>query len=168
MKRWFVVYTQARAEERAVEHLQRQGIQCFLPRCRKTRRHARKTDTVLEPLFPRYLFTQFDPDASMWRSINGTRGVIGLLTGGSRPLPVPDGMVEKLQMETADDGVMPLTALGMFWKGRKVRVKSGPFANQPAEVAEVLPDGKDRVQILLNLLGVETSMQVPSYALEIA
>ena len=168
MKRWFVVYTQVRGEERAVRHLENQGIRCFLPRYRKTRRHARKTDTVLEPLFPRYLFTEFDPDASIWRSINGTRGVVGLLTGGARPLPVPKGMVERLWAEAAQDGTTPLTALGMFWKGRKVRVKSGPFANQRAEVAQVPPDGKDRVQILLNLLGVETSMQVPSYALEIA
>lgn len=168
MKRWFVVYTQARAEERAVYHLENQGIRCFLPRYRKTRSHARRTDTVLEPLFPRYLFAEFDPDASRWRSINGTRGVVGLLTGGTRPQPVPEGLIERLQSQAAGDGTTPLTALGVFWKGRKVRVKSGPFSDQTAEVAQVPTEGKDRVRILLKLLGVEASMQLPSHALEIA
>lgn len=168
MKRWFVVYTQAQGEERALQHLQNQDIRCFLPRLRKTRRHARKSDTVLVPLFPRYLFAQFDPDTCRWRSINGTRGVVGLLMGATRPLPVPTGIVERLRAETGDDGVTSLAALGLFWKGRKVRVKSGPFSDQTAEVAKVLPSGRDRIQILLTMLGVETSMQAPAYALEIA
>ena len=52
MKRWYVVYTQARAEERALWHLQNQGFDCFLPRFRTTKRHARKTSIVLERCFP--------------------------------------------------------------------------------------------------------------------
>lgn len=168
MKRWYVVHTQSRAEHRAQWHLQNQGFECFVPRCRRTRRHARKTDTVLEPLFPRYLFVHFDADASRWLAINGSRGVIALLTDGTRPLPVPSDLIEKLMVETDEEGVTPLTSLGMFWKGRKVRIKSGPFAGQMGEVADVLAKGRDRVHVLLSMLGVQTSMQLPSYALETA
>ena len=168
MKRWYVVYTQARSEDRALWHLQNQGFDCFLPRCFKTRRHARKTDTVLEPLFPRYLFTRFDPDVARWRAINGSRGVVGLLDDGVRPLAVPGGLIERLLAQSDQQGVMPLASLGMFWKGRSVRIKSGPFAGQIGEVGDVLAKGRDRVQILLNMLGVETSMEMPSYALETA
>ena len=70
--------------------------------------------------------------------------------------------------ETDEEGVTPLTSLGMFWKGRKVRIKSGPFAGQIGEVADVLANGRDRVLVLLSMLGVQTSMQLPSYALETA
>lgn len=168
MKRWYVVHTQARAEDRAQWHLQNQGFECFVPRCRKTRRHARKTDTVLEPLFPRYLFAYFDATASRWLAINGSRGVIALLTDGTRPVPVPSDMIEKLMAETDEDGVTPLTSLGMFWKGQKIRIKSGPFAGQFGEVADVFSRGRDRVQVLFSMLGVQTSMQLPSYVLETA
>jgi transcriptional antiterminator RfaH len=168
MKRWYVVHTHSRGEDRAQWHLQNQGFDCFLPRCRKTRRHARKTDTVLEPLFPRYLFVYFDPDASQWNAINGSRGVIALLTDGKRPVPIPGDMIEELMVETDEQGVTPLTSLGIFWKGQKIRIKSGPFAGQMGEVAEVLSRGRDRVQVLFNMLGVQTSMQLPSYALETA
>ena len=168
MKRWYVVHTHTRAEDRALWHLRNQGFECFVPKCRKTRRHARKTTTVLEPLFPRYLFVHFDADASRWLAINGSRGVVALLSDGTRPLPVPSDLIEKLQAESDEDGVTPLTSLGMFWKGRKIRIKSGPFAGQMGEVADVLARGRDRVHILLSMLGVQTSMEVPSYALETA
>lgn len=168
MKRWYVVHTHVRSEDRALWHLENQGFECFVPRCRRTRRHARKTDTVLEPLFPRYLFAHFDADASRWLAINGSRGVVALLTDGTRPLAVPGDLIEKLMAERDAEGVTPLTSLGMFWKGRKVRIKSGPFAGQMGEVADVLAKGRDRVHVLLSMLGVQTRMQLPSYALETA
>ena len=168
MKRWYVVHTHARSEDKASWHLRNQGFECFVPRCLKTRRHARKTDTVLEPLFPRYLFAKFDADASRWLAINGSRGVASLLTDGTRPLAVPDGMIEKLIAQSDEQGITSLTSLGMFRKGLKVRIKSGPFTGQVGEVSEVFDRGMDRVKILLSLLGVETSMQLPSYALETA
>lgn len=168
MDRWYVVYTQPRAEDRALWHLRNQGFECFLPRCLKTRRHARKTDTVVEPLFPRYLFAKFDADVARWRSINGSRGVIALLTEGMQPLAVPGDAIDRLLAETNEDGITPLASIGMFWKGRKVRVKSGAFTGQMGEVAEVLGTGVDRVKILLSMLGVETSLEVPTYALETA
>ncbi len=166
MKRWYVVYTQSRAENRAQWHLRNQGFECFVPRCRRTRRHARKTDTVLEPLFPRYLFVRFDVNASRWLAINSSRGVITLLTDGKRPVPVPNDVVEKLMAEADEQGVTPLASLGMFWKGQEIRIKSGPFAGQMGEVADVLAKERDRVQVLLSMLGVQTSMHVPSYSLE--
>ncbi|GAB4227009.1 MAG: transcription/translation regulatory transformer protein RfaH [Methyloligellaceae bacterium] len=168
MKHWYVVYTQTRGEERALWHLRNQGFRCFLPRCRKIRRHARKTLEALEPLFPRYLFTQFDPDGCRWRSINGTRGVIQLLTDGMKPLAVPDAFVERLLAQADADGVTPLTVLGMFWKGQKVRVKSGPFAGQTGEVDEIPATAQDRVQILLGMLGAQFRLQMPAHALETA
>jgi len=168
MRRWYVVHTHARSEDRAQWHLRNQGFECFLPRCRKTRRHARKTTTVLEPLFPRYLFARFDADASRWLAINGSRGVVSLLTDGTHPLPVPSAVIELLKADTDAEGVTPLTSLGVFWKGRKVRIKSGPFAGQMGEVAEVLAKGRDRVQVLLSMLGAQTTMHLPSYALETA
>lgn len=165
---WYVVYTQLRAEERALWHLRNQGFECFLPRCQKVRRHARKTQTVLEPLFPRYLFTRLDLKMSRWRAINGSRGVIQLLSDGTRPMSVSGGIVEQLLNETDEDGVTPLSVLGMFWKGREVQIKCGPFSGQFGVVSEVFAEGKDRVEILLSMLGARVNLRMPAHALETA
>ena len=167
MRRWFVVHTQPRAEERALWHLQNQGFHCFLPRFRKMRRHARRAQLTLEPLFPRYLFASFDPSVTAWRSINGTRGVVGVLVNGSAPQSVPHGVVEVLQNEADPGGATPLTALGVLREGLKVRIASGAFAGQTGEIAGISQKSSDRVQVLLDLLGATARLPVPSYAIEI-
>ncbi len=164
--RWYVVQTQTRAEKRALWHLENQGFRCFLPRFRKLTRHARRSRSVLEPLFPRYLFAQLDLNATTWRSINGTRGVVALLANGPKPVPVPEGLVETLISDSDEAGITPLSALGVFWRGRKVKITSGVFRDQFAEVEAVLAKGRDRVSVLLNLLGAPTRLQLPSYAIQ--
>ena len=166
MMRWYVVQTQSRAEERALWHLENQGFHCFLPRLRRLTKHARRSKAVLEPLFPRYLFAQLDLNAAAWRSINGTRGVVSLLANGPTPVPVPDGLVERLLADSDEAGVTPLSALGVFWRGRRVRISSGVFRDQFAEVEAVLAKGRDRVSVLLNLLGSPARLQLPSYAVQ--
>ena len=168
MTRWYVVHTQPQAEEKACWHLTNQGFDCFLPRVAGIKRHARRVQPVLTPLFPRYLFACFDLDATRWRAINGTRGVVGLLTNGARPLAVPPGAVEALLVKSDSHGAVPLAAIGVFTKGHNVRIKSGTFAGQTGRITEILPEGRDRVCILLTLLGAQTELQVPSYAIEAA
>lgn len=168
MTRWYVVHTKPRAEAKAVWHLQNQGFQYFMPRIRALRKHARKVTTVLAPLFPHYLFVRLELNAVRWRAINGTRGVVRLLTDGSLPSPVPTGVVETLLTKCDRQGAVPLTAMGLFAKGLKVRIRSGSFAGQTAEINELFAEESDRVRVLLTLLGAEAELQLPSYAIEAA
>jgi transcriptional antiterminator RfaH len=166
MDRWYVVYTQPRSEERALWHLTTQGFRCFLPKFTRLRSHARRKSMILEPLFPRYLFARFDCDMTRWRSINGSRGVVQLLTQGPDPIPVPHGVIEKLVAETDDGGATSLSALGVFWKGRKVRINDGAFAGQVAEIEDLSTNGSLRVKLLLSLLGRTTSVELSACVLE--
>jgi transcriptional antiterminator RfaH len=168
MTRWYVVHTQPQAEARALWHLENQSFYCFLPRVVQLRRHARQVKPVLVPLFPRYLFARFDLDMTRWRAINGTRGVVSLLANGPCPLPVPQGVIEALLEMCDRRDVTPLAAMGVFTKGLKVRIKSGVFTGQTGEITEILPQGDDRVHVLLTLLGVQTGLRLPSYAIEAA
>lgn len=148
--RWYVAETQPRKEPLAAEHLARQNFEFFLPRIRKTRRHARKFDTVLAPLFAGYIFVRFDREQANWRSINGTFGVRRLICGeGGMLKPMPDGVVSQLQarcpsgiFETAIDALVP---------GDRVRITAGPFAEFIAEVRSL--DERGRVALLLDILG---------------
>jgi transcriptional antiterminator RfaH len=166
MKRWYVVYTHPRHEDRALWHLRNQGFEGFLPRLRKLRRHARRKEPTLEPLFPRYLFVNLDLGSTAWRSINGTRGVVGVIGNDTGPRPVPQGVVESLRDNADQDGATPLTTLGVFTQGLKVRITSGVFAGHTGEIARVPQSTHERVQILLNFLGVPTRLPLPEYAIE--
>ena len=74
MERWYVVHTAPNGEARATAHLRRQGFETFMPRFAKLRRHARRTEKILAPLFPRYLFIQMNLSVDRWRAVNGTVG----------------------------------------------------------------------------------------------
>ena len=73
--KWYVVMTQPCNEEGALRNLTRQGFDAFLPRRWVTKRRPDRFCTLLEPLFPRYLFVRLDLELQRWRSINGTYGV---------------------------------------------------------------------------------------------
>ena len=67
---WYAVHTQANNERWATMEMARQGFTAVLPRYLKTRRHARKIETIAAPLFPHYLFAGFDEVKDRSQAIN--------------------------------------------------------------------------------------------------
>jgi transcriptional antiterminator RfaH len=160
--RWYVVYCQTRQEARADFNLRRQGFETWLPRLRQTRRHARRIDTVFVPLFPSYLFVSLDLDRQPWRSINGTYGVRRILCTNEHPSPVAKGFIETLQ-ETVDENGLVAAPKDTFKCGDRVRLVASPFADMIGTLARLTD--KDRVAVLLNVLGREVQALVSRRAL---
>jgi transcription elongation factor/antiterminator RfaH len=153
-ERWYVAQSQPRAEASAIGHLERQGYNVFCPRYRKTVRHARKARHVLAPLFPNYLFLQLDTSRDPWRAVNGTRGVVRLISQGETPAPLPHGVVEGLLARTGADGVMEW--MPSFKIGQAVRIAEGPFMDLVGKLEHL--DAAGRVRVLLELLGRHVSV----------
>jgi transcriptional antiterminator RfaH len=148
--RWYVVQTQPHAEQRADEHLRRQGFVTFLPRLLKSRRHARKTETVSRPLFPRYMFVRLDTASQGWHAIRSTFGVTSLIGGEQGPTPVRDGIIEALHAQQGSDGFFR-AQVRRFAPGEAIRVVDGLFASAVG-IFERMSD-VERVAVLLELLG---------------
>jgi transcriptional antiterminator RfaH len=166
MMRWCVAHTQPVKESMAQQHLEIQGFTVYLPRFKKTRRHARKVEEIAAPLFPGYLFIGFDLELSPWRSIHGTRGVSYLLLNNNRPSCVPTELILELKAQEDAEGLLPLKSLIAFHKGDKLRILEGSFQDQTASFEKW--NDRHRVQVLLHFLGRELSLSLPSYAIESA
>jgi transcriptional antiterminator RfaH len=149
--RWFVAHTQPHAEAKATSHLERQGFDIYFPRYLKRRRHARRIETVVAPLFPRYLFVAVDTAAQRWRSIYSTIGVARLVCNGDEPTAVPDGIVEALKCREDAGGFIKLDYRPPFRPGDKIRVLDGAFTSCLG-LFESMAD-RERIAILLDLLG---------------
>ena len=154
---WYVAETQPRAEQVAQRNLQQQGYRSFCPRLRKQRRHARKVDEVLVPLFPGYVFVSFNPELDSWRSINGTMGVKYLVGSSlSAPQTMPDAVMNALFTRCTGDILD-----GYFQTvepGQEVRLGSGPLADLVGKVERLDPHG--RVRVLLDILGGHTPVDI--------
>lgn len=155
---WYVVRTKTGFEERAIRHLNNQGFETYLPRYRRQVRHARKTKTVLRPLFPGYLFVKLDLGRHRWRSVNGTMGVICLVQFGETPDEVPTTLVDAFRAREDEGGAIDLMPSGLK-KGDHVRVRDGALAEYTA-LLEDMPDNK-RVILLLELMGREVRVTAP-------
>jgi transcription elongation factor/antiterminator RfaH len=156
-ERWYVVRTQPHREAQAARQLENQDYRVFLPRFFKSRRHARKFETVLAPLFPRYMFIILDLGRDRWRSVNGTYGVDRLLMRSGEPEPVPLGLVEQLAgAADANDAVR--FSIGLK-QGQTIRVTAGPFADLIGKLERL--DDSGRVRALLDIMGGKILVELP-------
>jgi transcriptional antiterminator RfaH len=155
--RWYAVQCQPLRERLAAVNLAQQAFEVFLPLRKKTRRHARRIETVCVPFFPGYLFVALDLAHHQWRSVNGTFGVTRLVTQGDRPAPAPEGLVETLQTACTEPNVLewrPHLALG-----QPVRILAGPLAGLVGELHGMAE--ADRVRVLLRMMGGQFPVSLP-------
>jgi transcriptional antiterminator RfaH len=157
---WYVVHTQAQGEARADLNLRRQGFVTYLPRYLRARRHARRTETVARPLFPRYLFVALDVARDRWRTVQSTFGVSNLVAVGNDPVAMPAGVVEEIRAREGEQGFVQLGLPAGLQPGSPVRLLDGVFAEYRG-VFERLADNH-RVTVLLELLGREVRVFVPA------
>ena len=164
--RWYVVQTQANAENKAVAHLARQGFATYLPRYLKRRRHARRIDVIAAPLFPRYLFVEIDIAVQRWRVIQSTVGVSRLVAHGDAPVAVHDDVIGALRRREDASGHVRLDIRPKFKVGDPVRVLEGAFCDCLG-IYEGMSD-HERVGILLDLLGRKVRVRIDAEAIAAA
>ena len=155
-ERWFVAHVHPHRESSAQLNLDRLGFRTFVPRVRRTVRHARKLRTVLAPLFPCYIFLILDLSRDRWRGVNSTFGVASLIMGAEQPIPVPCGLVEALVNATEASGLVRLDSDLKI--GQTVRILSGPFAEALCRLIHL--DDRGRVRVLLEFMGTEVTAQL--------
>lgn len=156
---WYAVYTQAGKESLAAQQLRNQDFEVYLPQYQKLRRHAGRAEIVAAPLFPRYLFVGIDVERQRWRSVNGTRGVAGLVMFGEKPVAIPEPVVAEIRSREDETGFIQLNNPA-FRRGQALRIVEGPMADTVALFEEAV-DG-NRAILLISLLGrlVRTKMPI--------
>ncbi|MDR3087329.1 MAG: transcriptional activator RfaH, partial [Azoarcus sp.] len=96
---WYLVHTKPRLEKTALENLERQGYECYLPMLPTEKLRRGKLTVSDTPLFPRYLFIRLgmdNPDKG-WGPIRSTIGVSRLVVFGSHPAKADDALIALLK-----------------------------------------------------------------------
>ncbi len=134
----------------------RQEFRAYCPLIRKRIAHARRTQDVLRPLFPSYLFVQLDPDVQPWRPILSTMGVRTLVRFGERVAFIPDKIIESLKAREIEGAIIP--PAGPYKIGQEVRMAGGAFDGLVAAIVEM--DERDRLVLLIDLLNRSVKVKV--------
>jgi transcriptional antiterminator RfaH len=153
MKAWYLVYSKPQQERIARENLERQGYPSYLPMIRNRRRRKGKYMSIVEPMFPRYLFVHLSDETDNWGPIRSTIGVANLVRFGIRAARVPDTLIA-MMMEREEDGVHKF-ATPELKPGDQVRIVEGVMAGY--EAIFQAKTGKERVVLLLRLAEDKTA-----------
>ena len=152
---WYAIHSKPRQEERALENLQRQGFEAWLPLLTIEKVLRSKLVQVVEPMFSRYLFIRLDTEQTNWSPIRSTLGVSKLVSFGNRPAVVADELIEALQQ-------LPEQApQRLIQPGQQVKIVSGPLRGLEGIYQQA--DGELRAMVLIELLNkqhrIVTDMQ---------
>jgi transcriptional antiterminator RfaH len=156
MSNWYLIHTKIRQERVALEHLQRQGFECFLPEIWFEKLRWGALQVVQEPLFPRYLFIRLgtDTESQSWTPIRSTVGVSRLVTFGKTPAKLSDDLVDSIRAQSGTSQIQ----VRHFEPGEQVVVTEGPFVG--VEAIYQMASGEGRVMVLLNILSKDVKMSL--------
>ncbi len=124
MKRWYVVNTKPRNEDRAAMNLSNGGIEVLAPKLKLRKFKEGKFVHVVEPMFPGYIFVQFHP-VDEFRMVKYARGVKTIVQFGGRIIPLQDEVIEFIRTKL-ENGVASVEKQ-KIGKGEKILIKDGPF-----------------------------------------
>lgn len=142
---WYAVHTKPKQENRALENLQNQGFECFLPLLEVEKVRRGKVQKVVEPMFSRYMFIQLNETTQNWSPIRSTLGVSKLVSFGPHPAKVPTELIQLLREAP------PTEVHRLFTPGDQVLIVGGPLKG--IEATYQAHDGEMRAMVLVELLG---------------
>jgi transcriptional antiterminator RfaH len=145
---WYAIYTKPAREDAVTVRLQGIGIDVLNPKLKSKRYKRNKLVEVIEPLFPCYLFANFEKEKYS-HLITYTRGV-RYIVGKSNPIVVHDEIINTIK-EGMEDGNVLVIKPGRFQKGDRVMIKEGPFKDFYG-IFERETKGTERVMILLEMI----------------
>ena len=158
---WYTARTKPKHEHIATANLRRHlALPVFFPRIRMEKVTRRGLVRVTEPLFPCYVFVYCAIEERVGE-IQHLPGVSKLVQFGGRYPRVSETIIEELQACFENDDLIAIES--QLSPGDEVTVAAGAFVGMSALVLKNLP-AKKRVQILLDILGRPTTVEVGSEA----
>ena len=161
MSYWTALVARYSQEQRAAHHVERQGFEFYLPQMLALSASGRDRR---ELLFPGYIFVRVNL-RRQWRVLAGTRGVARMLLCGELPTRVPDEDVEAFRRLEDERGFVQL--LPPLRDGDVVVAGSGSGGYEGVRGVVQGMTARDRVKVLLTILGRAVSVELDRRALSL-
>ncbi len=148
-QKWCIAQIKPNSYNSAIQNLERQGFETFLPKMEITQRQENKFLVKNVYVFPGYMFVCFDPHTITWSKINSTYGVSKILTFNKKPSEISSDLILELKNRyEINSNPMQKEKLQ---KGNSIKFFTGPFADLIAKVESV--EENNRIWVLLEAMG---------------
>ena len=145
-EQWYAVRVRSQHEDMVARHLRVRGLEAFLPLYRENRRWSDRFKEVELPLFPGYVFCQFDATCRL--PVLTVPGVVHIVGAGKIPLPIDETEIEAIQ--AAVKSGFPAQPCSFLRMGERVKIEHGPLCG----IEGILTGfrGQQRLVLSINLL----------------
>jgi len=152
---WYALRSKPNREEALWREASARGFEVYLPQNRIHPVNPRSHKT--KPYFPGYMFVHADVREAGYSAFAWLPYSNGLVTFGSEPAAVPDGLVHAIRRRVDEISAAGGEVLDSLQRGEAVTIEAGPFAGSEA-IFDGRLSGSERVRVLLHLL---SKQQVP-------
>ena len=156
MRQWYVIQTKPKKESEAESYLSVKGLEIFFPLMESFPQRNGRINREVKPLFPNYIFGNFDA-VQDYTLVKYAKGVNRIVKFGADPIPLSEMVIEEIKKRMDESGVIRKRV--DLKPNDCVRVKSGPFRDFLGIFEKWLPE-KERVRILLNLIGYQPQIEL--------
>jgi transcription antitermination factor NusG len=151
---WYALKVRPRLEKQVSVNLSSKGYELFLPLYKRKSHWSDRVKTLEVPLFPGYLFCQFDVTKRL--PILQTPGVISVVGIGKCPEPIDVAEIDAIR--TVISAGVPYQPHPYLMVGDSVRVEHGALAGLVGLITQVKNDF--RLIISVNLLMRSVSVEI--------
>jgi len=141
--------------------LEGKGYSAFSPFYRIRRKRSDRTTEVVLPLFPGYVFGQFD--SSRRQPVLTTPGVVKIVGSGNGPEPIEDAEILSIQAIVKSD--LPIQPWPFLLAGQRVQITAGPLTGAVGTLLKVKNDYRLIASITLLQRSIAVEIDHDSVAL---
>jgi transcription antitermination factor NusG len=149
---WYAVRVRSQHEDVVAMHLRVRGVEAFLPLYRRRRRWSDRFKEIELPLFPGYVFCQFDPNNRL--PVLTVPGVVHVVGAGKTPLPIDEAEITAIQ--AALKSGLPAQPAPFLEIGQRVRIENGPLCG----IEGILLGFKGHHRLVLSITLLQRSVAV--------
>ena len=153
-QRWFALQVKSRWEGSTALFLSGKGYKTFLPEYRLKRRWSGKIREVSAPLFPGYIFCQFDPQKRL--PILITPGVVAVVGRGRIPVPIEDSEIASIQ--TVISSGLQAEPWPYLEIGQRIRIEDEALNGLEGILIDF--KGKRRIVVSVSLLRRSVALEI--------
>jgi transcriptional antiterminator NusG len=164
-KRWYVIHTYSGYEDNVARNLKHRVetmamtdkvFNVLVPTEKKIKIKNGKRLTIIEKIFPGYVFVEMIVTDDSWYVVRNTPNVTGFVGSGTTPTPIAEAEMKALTKRMGVDE--PKYQIDVT-VGSSVKIVDGPFKNMEGKVDHI-DEARGKIKVLVNMFGRETPVEL--------
>jgi transcriptional antiterminator RfaH len=161
---WHVLYVKSRWEKKVCESLTEISLDPFLPLVKTIRQWSDRKKTILEPLFPSYVFVNINSSLEFHKALS-VNGVCSYIRFGNEYARLQAKEVEQLKLLVGDENITDIeTNVQLPKVGEVKKINFGPLNGLNCEIIKA--DNHNKIIVRIDSLQQNIMATIPSCSFE--